>query len=348
MLFNCVALNPRTDNSLGFTVPFANGIYVVSPELRALSEVPPYYGDTMTFASWKALPLKLGVGCMDATHTLVSGYTYKYNVTRGTFIITDSTGKIVYSVSNVKSVDDMSIDFTIIHSHQFKVVFEGGDVDIPFFLPTKFNKPNYDGLELETNSSIPFFMSTEVNKPSYDGLDSRIRTFVPFFLSTKFNKPDYDGLEFIVNSMGSLEDKSLSLLKFLGRYDDDSLFQYKRYIKMFDKDIYTGINRYNINFNKLYMDGLFYNKTSESLCATYVNKLYRARALVFNYYLFALMSLSIYPIEQPTQQYGESNNNRPVYEPWLIWGFFKFLAGKRTTDDGDDYLIDVFDLSPVY
>ena len=41
----------------------------------------------------------------------------------------------------------------------------------------------------------------------------------------------------------------------------------------------------------------------------------------------------------------ESQVNRPVYEPWLIWGFFQFLAN-RTIDLDDFYPIPVFDLSP--
>lgn len=62
--------------------------------------------------------------------------------------------------------------------------------------------------------------------------------------------------------------------------------------------------------------------------------------------LFSVLLMSLIPSLQPIERPYESHNNRPVYEPWLIWGFFKFLWLHRITDDIDDYPIDVWDLSP--
>ena len=55
----------------------------------------------------------------------------------------------------------------------------------------------------------------------------------------------------------------------------------------------------------------------------------------------------MYPELQGMVRPQSSNNNRPVYEPWLIWGVFKFIWLHRIEND-DDMEIDVFDLSPTY
>lgn len=62
--------------------------------------------------------------------------------------------------------------------------------------------------------------------------------------------------------------------------------------------------------------------------------------------LFSVLLMSLIPSMQPIQRPSENHNNRPVYEPWLIWGFFKFLWLHRYIDNEDELLIDVWDLSP--
>ena len=57
------------------------------------------------------------------------------------------------------------------------------------------------------------------------------------------------------------------------------------------------------------------------------------------------ISVSVVPKYQKIVRSGEYNNNRPIYEPWLIWGVLKFLWIHRSEED-DDYEIPVFDLSP--
>ena len=65
------------------------------------------------------------------------------------------------------------------------------------------------------------------------------------------------------------------------------------------------------------------------------------------YMLYFNLSVSMYPELQGMVRPQSSNNNRPVYEPWLIWGVFKFIWLHRIEND-DDMEIDVFDLSPTY
>lgn len=64
--------------------------------------------------------------------------------------------------------------------------------------------------------------------------------------------------------------------------------------------------------------------------------------------LYMQLALGLYPDLMPIQKYDETQNNRPVYEPWLIWGFYKFVWSKKTSDWGDDIDIPLFDLSPSW
>ena len=64
--------------------------------------------------------------------------------------------------------------------------------------------------------------------------------------------------------------------------------------------------------------------------------------------LYMQLGIGLYPDLMPIQRYDETQNNRPIYEPWLIWGFYKFLWNKKTNDWGDDEIPPVFDLSPAW
>ena len=65
------------------------------------------------------------------------------------------------------------------------------------------------------------------------------------------------------------------------------------------------------------------------------------------------MGLTMFPMLEPILRANETQNNRPVYEPWLIWGVYKFLGNHEyggpgyPWDDEDTPDIDVLnDLSP--
>lgn len=60
--------------------------------------------------------------------------------------------------------------------------------------------------------------------------------------------------------------------------------------------------------------------------------------------VFAELPITLYPKFMPIERHGETHNNRPVYEPWLIYPFG--LVVSYWTPDEDDEWIPVFDLSP--
>ena len=62
-------------------------------------------------------------------------------------------------------------------------------------------------------------------------------------------------------------------------------------------------------------------------------------------FVIPLLALSMFPQLLPVENDGETLNNRVLYEPFLIWGFYKILVNKYNFDELKLYL-DVFDLSP--
>ena len=59
-------------------------------------------------------------------------------------------------------------------------------------------------------------------------------------------------------------------------------------------------------------------------------------------------SLSLYPELQSIQRPGETINNRPVYEPWMLYGI-NLVYGNNSTDIEDDRIsAPLFDLSPLW
>ena len=64
-------------------------------------------------------------------------------------------------------------------------------------------------------------------------------------------------------------------------------------------------------------------------------------------WLIPMWSLTLYQMLQPVIRDGETQNNRPIYEPWMIWGFYNFIHSS-VVNDIVDYLHEVptWDLSP--
>lgn len=70
--------------------------------------------------------------------------------------------------------------------------------------------------------------------------------------------------------------------------------------------------------------------------------------MITNKVLISNCTRDLYPEMLPIINKNEDNNNRPCYEPWMIWGLYDFIYGKRNNDDSDDLEIEVFDLSPQW
>ena len=69
--------------------------------------------------------------------------------------------------------------------------------------------------------------------------------------------------------------------------------------------------------------------------------------MMMYYLLLPNLSKSIYPALQPINGTMDTNNNKPLYYPWLIWGIYEILINYKSGDDIDpSFEIIPFDLSP--
>ena len=88
-----------------------------------------------------------------------------------------------------------------------------------------------------------------------------------------------------------------------------------------------------------------YDDSFDVIDAKHKKQLFRAYSIRLHM-LYSTLLMSLLPSLQPTQRVDETHNNRPVYEPWLIYGLYRFLYNRRYITDEDTYPIDIMDLSP--
>jgi hypothetical protein len=109
--------------------------------------------------------------------------------------------------------------------------------------------------------------------------------------------------------------------------------------------INTGINKFSSNLTMdskypFYYNGLtIINGEGTQLAST------GAKVNLDSFVLPAL-AISMFPYLLPVKKSGEVLNNRPTYEPWMIWGFYKLLYNQITNDNPDTYSIEILSLSP--
>lgn len=319
-------LSPAKGTVLDFPVPFANGIVLMSCEYASLGGNIMYYGDEMSFNTWEILHLPIGTRTdSDVIWTLHDGYSYIYYYSQAKFKIYDTTGQEIYSRNNIASIADLHIDFTVHKSHQFIVKIEQDANTTSFLLPAKAVKklygesPIFGILDGTVGDNLvkyhgEFIWNYHIFESSglFNSHES-YKTYVRHRINTIKKLAPIFG----TNSVGFPTVKNTNSVYSIDGYNYYSKFTDSAGNVIDDTKIITPdvvIRKYNIKF-----------VLSSMLCSE--------------------ISVSVVPKYQKIVRPGESNNNRPVYEPWLIWGVLKFLWLHRSEED-DDYEIPVFDLSP--
>ena len=101
-------------------------------------------------------------------------------------------------------------------------------------------------------------------------------------------------------------------------------------------------------FDKLKIDNSLYTNSFDTIVGKLVKRKYKGKSLNNDSGCFKQLVVSsattIYPIYHDLLRPKSMSNNRPLYEPYLIWKVYKFKWLHRRKPD-DDYEIDVFDLS---
>lgn len=294
-------------NSIEFQEPYFNNIFSIPTEYIGDMVTSPMFGDEMDLKLWKWLKLRFGsVASSTPLYTLQAGYRYIYNHVRHTFSIFDGSGVRVFYVEDVDDIADFHVDFTVIKSHQFEVVFNTAEFKL-FFIPAYYRMSPYD-LGDDDGKTHPPFMDFDSNKDVLGKADSfayRLSGDSTFFESTS-------------------EQRSRSV---------------------FATEFTTLHNYSSLDNKKAKATSCVYDDSFDVIDAKHKKQLFRAYSIRLHM-LYSTLLMSLLPSLQPTQRVDETHNNRPVYEPWLIYGLYRFLYNRRYITDEDTYPIDIMDLSP--
>ena len=282
-ILQMVPLFPPNKASIEFSKPWDNGIRIISPDYLIQAKTK-YYGDEITLGFWKLLNLPFGSTPSPSNPlTLQSGYKYIYNHRTRVFDVYDDTDTNILHTTNILTIVDLNIDFTIHKSHQFEIIVGDDFSGSHFIFPAKLVKKLFDTVKEDTGGM---------------GLDNM---WVFDNYNSSWDFPKYLAFVNIVEDVGFLTTEPIPIY-IPGNYADavGALNKYK--------DIFFERNRPMNYFLTRYSPEVFVK-----LLQTFDFKMLTGDLLL------PWLSTDMYPDLMPVQRTGETQNNRPVYEPWMIW-----------------------------
>lgn len=294
------------EDTLDFSVPRDNGIRIIS-SVSLLSFATTYYGDQINLQFWKLLKMKFGLTPTPSNPlTLQPGYRYVYNHGTREFDAYDNNGVNFVHISNIMSIADLNIDFTIHKSHQFEIIIDPASLGARFIFPAKLVK--------ETKDLI---------------IQDEVRIGVDNICPLKMKKEPVITRWLYLFDMLSESGRDIDVARYV-KWDLEAL------------NFFWDIDwNKNLPTNRFYLGDRFSPFAVEKL-----SRLFNTQCLSGDL-LLPFLSQDLYPNIMPVQRGGETQNNRPVYEPWLMV-MFNMLYNKRTVDEEDTFVIPVFDLSPRF
>lgn len=273
------------------------------------------HGNQITLSLWTFIKLPIGASVTNP-YTLNSTYLYVLDYGTKIFTIYNGLGNIITTIANINTIADMCISFEILVSYNFIILLPSGLFSYMF--------------DYAIANKFPCESITIVNND---------------FIGNSFNI-DSDATQECYYE--NLADFCLEYIPFI----DIPAIAIPYSFYLFDK--LTGLCYFPFNYNRGYFNHFLENKfivDSESIVTSTENEI-KGQAgfdIVEQSFILPSYSNSLYPAMLPVLRPGESINNRPVYEPWMIWGFYKLLWVDYTEDIPDtDPKYPVFDLSPSW
>lgn len=292
----------------GLTLPVCNGIRLKPASLIGNTANQILYGDTTNMGTYGTLDLIMGEPTGTTFTTYTTGYTYIYDIGSETFKITDNNGTVVSIKTNVKSIADLMIDFTVFENHAFEIRLGSAFGTGEFFLNST--------LQFSGNSFIYMDKMVWGNIDEY--YESVLSTIRPNIYK---NIGDIDINDIVTQIITNylVEEESMDGL---GK-GDASLSVGATF------PFYVGIDDVK--------------NATISPTTVMVNK------IEFSSYVIPLLTVSLFPQLFPAIATNELINNRPVYEPWMVWELYKLIYNivsnnPNPTKSG----LSVFDLSPMW
>lgn len=318
VLYDPTPLGMRDNSILGFTKPYFNDVYIVSASNMATTLTGTIYGDLTNLQTWTNLGMTFGVINPTITiYTLQAGWKYIYNYTKKVFNIYDSSGNIIDTRTGVTTIDGLGIDMSVQKSHQFEIIFDADAEDTPFILTPKLISKTFDEVVSET-ADVGIYNTY---------MSDRIRPY----LATDPDNPSWI-YKHLANSIAM-------------PIDSDSVYNCD--IKIYKMYEYSIRPKNMMKTTKVTGTNMFYVDGYNLLTPNIVNKNKFMTKLNLGVMLLCLLSISLYQGKLPVIRDGETDNNRPLYEPWTLY-LYEYLVNRYIFDIDNEYPIPVFDLSPSW
>lgn len=249
-------------------------------------------------------------------YPLNEGWKYKYYYTPKRFVILDENDNTIYDKYDVTVVSQFPIDYSVHKNHQFEIIIGDASETSTFYIPAVLVKKIYGDSPAVNNGVV-----TVINN-----------CYLPNAEFSNYLDTDCQRIEQIY------EDSYME-------YSFNPSYELVKY----PSTIGGTQGHIGIDFvNKAIPSSQVYEDNFIPFYAIKVPVTFKACMLQYRWIL-AIMGLTMFPMLEPILRPEEEQNNRPVYEPWLIWGVFKFLGNHEYDgpyypwDDEDTPNIDVLD-----
>lgn len=286
-------------------------------------------GCDTNLAFFRTYKFKWGKDNKEEPIHLTNGYKYKYYYTKELFQILDGDN-VVFEKQEVVDLNGLNVDFETMNSCDFEFIVPQVD-NYGFIFPVKkINQRMFGDIKKIAQDGVNNMYIEDSERPYTSLLDNPSRSI--FILG------QYDNM---FSELDKLDKDNILYYNWNNKFTIyDTAKDAEKYFNWT-----TGILKYPFNWAKMFPENDIYK-----FFELYATGIHQRRDLHFNNLEISTtipkLSIDLYPQLLSILRFGETHNNRPVYEPWMIWGFYKFLWSKGTKDIDDTIKYKIFDLSP--
>lgn len=292
-------------------------------------------GCDMNINDWSIYRIELGNSDTSNAFHYNENYIYTWNTITNEFSIMDkTTGEYVFNKKDCHTLSDLDIDLDIASSCNFILIVEDKRVESGIITAKRQNVVLHAVPEKYSYGVDNSYYADRVRPYKKDDPDNSTNNIYDI-MSLPKTEAVFTNEQHTETTKSNIGDGS----------DDDNDRMKKIMDNVFNKYVQT---TYVPPTNRMLPNNYLYlpNKYTPFTIVDTKKKL-RATQIKLTFTL-AELSICLYHMLLPIQRAGETINNRPVYEPWLVWGFYKLIYSKGTIAEDVPIIYPIFDLSPVY
>ena len=303
--------SPLISNSLAnYSIPVNNHIRMKPATQTGKDFKYTVYGDEVNMDFYKTLNIPFGNTVVNPSTTLTLGYSYIWNLGNRTFTILDGSGNLVNQKLNIQSISDLEIDYTIQESHNFAMVLASSYDGIGYTIPV---------------SLLMTYFYFDKLKPLFGYINN--------YYTNKDVELDYPLF--------------VKRLAEFGTENKIEISEDNTDLKGYYQNEFTGLGALitDLAMSSKYP---FYITLDNRVTAIVDNKTFNTVLVENGLFVSALVTMSLFPALLVSIMPNEFINNRPVYEPWLIWDLYRLIYNKPIVIVDDKSGFEVLSISPIW